>query len=415
MATDKTQIDPFTNIPYAVLPGIDPTQNAGGSFFSDLRELSAGVGSEVFRLDKQGLWLGAKTFDDAPFSVSMAGAVIASSLTITGSSTIDFSNVIGSTKPDDNADVTSAHPQSVSWLTDAGAMAYEDMVEKAKLGSTIISGGYIKTDLLTADNIVTGTLTGRTVQSNTSGNYRVMLENTGSPYLPNSVSWYDSSNSILGRVIASTSGSLLVSGDSVDIVSNGTIWSEGDLLPGRDGSDDLGTSSYRWNNLYSKGAIITTAVEFDYSTLNEIQKGSYVMFRMAGSDSTNIQVGMNMYPITDDNNYLGNSSHKWYALYTDFAIIDYLGQNLNANAHEINNLSYLKFNSSYGKIYYGATQILDFYSNALACSVPFGFQVRSGTPGSASSFEGYMYYDTAQTDMVFSNGSDWYKLNATKI
>lgn len=58
----------------------------------------------------------------------------------------------------------------------AGDLAYEDMVEKAKLGTTIISGGYIVTDLLTADNIVTGTLTGRTVQSSTGDN-KIVLDN----------------------------------------------------------------------------------------------------------------------------------------------------------------------------------------------------------------------------------------------
>jgi ribosomal protein S17 len=39
-----------------------------------------------------------------------------------------------------------------------GSMAYEDVVELAKLGQTIIEGGYIKTELLTADNMVTGNL-----------------------------------------------------------------------------------------------------------------------------------------------------------------------------------------------------------------------------------------------------------------
>jgi len=39
-----------------------------------------------------------------------------------------------------------------------GSMAYEDVVELAKLGQTIIEGGYIKSDLLTADNIVVGDL-----------------------------------------------------------------------------------------------------------------------------------------------------------------------------------------------------------------------------------------------------------------
>ena len=42
--------------------------------------------------------------------------------------------------------------------SDVGDLAYEDLVEEAMLGSTIISGGWIKTELLTADNIRTGTL-----------------------------------------------------------------------------------------------------------------------------------------------------------------------------------------------------------------------------------------------------------------
>jgi len=45
-------------------------------------------------------------------------------------------------------------------LTDAGALATKDEVANTDLGETIISGGYIKTDLLTADNIKTGTIDG---------------------------------------------------------------------------------------------------------------------------------------------------------------------------------------------------------------------------------------------------------------
>ena len=42
-----------------------------------------------------------------------------------------------------------------------------DVVEAAKLGTTVISGGYIISDLLVTDNIVTGTLTGITIAGNT--------------------------------------------------------------------------------------------------------------------------------------------------------------------------------------------------------------------------------------------------------
>jgi ribosomal protein S17 len=43
-------------------------------------------------------------------------------------------------------------------VADLGDMAYQDVVELAKLGTTVIEGGYINSSLLTADNIVTGTL-----------------------------------------------------------------------------------------------------------------------------------------------------------------------------------------------------------------------------------------------------------------
>ena len=44
----------------------------------------AGQGNSVFMIDpQQGIWLGAALFANAPFSVTMAGAVVASSLTTT--------------------------------------------------------------------------------------------------------------------------------------------------------------------------------------------------------------------------------------------------------------------------------------------------------------------------------------------
>jgi len=106
---------------------------------------------------------------------------------ITGTLTVGHTDA-KCTDPD--ADQTSANPQPVSWLTDAGAMAYEDLVEKAKLGTTIVEGGYIKTDLLTADNIVTGTLTGRVVQTAVSGQ-RVVVDSSD-----NTIKFYDSSENI---------------------------------------------------------------------------------------------------------------------------------------------------------------------------------------------------------------------------
>jgi hypothetical protein len=80
---DRTPVNPWTEVPYVPMEASDPTD--GGRFLSDAREINIGDGGDnVFRVDRQGLWLGARLYDDAPFRVSMLGAVIAESLTILG-------------------------------------------------------------------------------------------------------------------------------------------------------------------------------------------------------------------------------------------------------------------------------------------------------------------------------------------
>lgn len=79
----RVPVNPFTEIPFIPLPQRDATR--GGRYFPFAREISVGDGgANVFRVDKQGMWLGAETFALAPFSVSMLGEVIAEALTIIG-------------------------------------------------------------------------------------------------------------------------------------------------------------------------------------------------------------------------------------------------------------------------------------------------------------------------------------------
>ena len=78
-----TPLSPWTEIPYIPLPSSDPTQ--GGQFLNNTREINVGDGGDnVFRVDRRGIWLGASEYDDAPFKVSMLGALLATSLSIIG-------------------------------------------------------------------------------------------------------------------------------------------------------------------------------------------------------------------------------------------------------------------------------------------------------------------------------------------
>ena len=49
---------------------------------SKIQTLQLGTGGQVFRADRQGIWLGAERFEDAPFRVDMQGNITAASLTV---------------------------------------------------------------------------------------------------------------------------------------------------------------------------------------------------------------------------------------------------------------------------------------------------------------------------------------------
>lgn len=104
---------------------------------------------------------------------------------------ITYAAITGA-KPPTDADNTSANPQSYSWITGtkpptnadyfagiAGALAYYNLVSLAILDSTIIVGGFIKTSLLTANNIRVGTL--QSVRFNCGGgtNEDIYFEDSG--------------------------------------------------------------------------------------------------------------------------------------------------------------------------------------------------------------------------------------------
>lgn len=62
------------------------TEVRGTDYLTSTKEITVGSGTTSLRVNQQGLFLGSEQFSTAPFSVSMAGVVIASSLTLSGGS-----------------------------------------------------------------------------------------------------------------------------------------------------------------------------------------------------------------------------------------------------------------------------------------------------------------------------------------
>jgi len=147
---------------------------AVGAFNSDViaRMFSSGASQEAI----EG-WMksGAITYIDG-------AKIYANSITLSGAggaaNDFDYES-LGGTKPPTDAD----HTADI-----VSAMAYESTVELAKLGTTIIDGGYIKTSLLTATNIRTGTLRAVRIQVGGGTNEDIYFEDSG-------IRFYDGSGS----------------------------------------------------------------------------------------------------------------------------------------------------------------------------------------------------------------------------
>lgn len=73
-------VDAYNNVP-------DVNLNENVTYGKDTLNVAAmnvGYGDRSFKSDDQGIWLGANFFKDAPFKVTMDGALTAISATITG-------------------------------------------------------------------------------------------------------------------------------------------------------------------------------------------------------------------------------------------------------------------------------------------------------------------------------------------
>lgn len=96
-------IQAFNDVPRPS-EGLDNGLVNGQQVLTDIGSMQIGYGSKVLRADESGIWLGAKTFATAPFSVDMLGNVVASTGTFAQyiSKTGTGQNMTGSVNIKDN-------------------------------------------------------------------------------------------------------------------------------------------------------------------------------------------------------------------------------------------------------------------------------------------------------------------------
>jgi len=94
-------IDAFNNVPNKPLPQSEGVAGMGN--LTNTAAIQIGIGNRAFKADQSGIWLGANTFADAPFSVDMQGNLIASSATITGMGKNFVSTIVWTATDEDTA------------------------------------------------------------------------------------------------------------------------------------------------------------------------------------------------------------------------------------------------------------------------------------------------------------------------
>lgn len=216
----------FTNVPTAELPTRDPNTAYSSQFLTDVKELQIGSGANVFRGDRQGIWLGAEKFADAPFRVDMEGNMVAESIALSG-----YIPTGGALTDIGSGNIT-------------GTYIGTNAIISSKIASNAITSSKIDAGAVTASKISVSTLSAITadVGTLTAGIIRGVIIQTASSgarieMYSSAIFVYNSSDDEVATILGSTnaSGTLDISGSD----STSTIM----LRAGSSGTVSLGIST----------------------------------------------------------------------------------------------------------------------------------------------------------------------------
>ena len=126
-----------------------------------------GSGSSVFKADTNGIYLGDETFANADFRVTPAGAITATSATITG--TININNVDGSTVTysGGNLQVGSIGTGNINNDAVTNALIATDAVNQDSIAANSVTASEIVAGTITATEIAANTITAAEIAANT--------------------------------------------------------------------------------------------------------------------------------------------------------------------------------------------------------------------------------------------------------
>lgn len=202
------------------------TSTASGAV-QHFSSVSAGAGATKFEVNAEGLFMGADNFNDAPFKITYAGDLTATSGSLTGM-------IIKGGKTAYTDDTNAGF-----WL------GLVSTTPKLNIGASATKYlHYDGTDI----TILGGTITGGTIQTAATG-YRVKMNGATSKLE------CLSGNTVLGSVYADANGDINLNGtDDVNLAIGGTIKcyaSSTSFKPNSDRAYNLGADDAQWNDVYA--------------------------------------------------------------------------------------------------------------------------------------------------------------------
>lgn len=235
--------------------------------------IAIGSSNNIFKADSNGIYLGNAAFASAPFSVDMAGALKATSATVTGAITT------GSGSSLDAQYISSSNIINTLTMGSAGTTGY--IQSYGWNGSA--NGFQLKGGTSPALTIIGGTITGGTIQTSSSSNTGVKMTTGGfTAYGTDILTFRDGSGNLRGYMGADSNNVYLIgaSGKDVKIGSYQNIYLDAaagaSVLPAR-ANTDLGSSdsANRWRSIYLNGIIYFsgTTANIQYSS-SRIQTSS---------------------------------------------------------------------------------------------------------------------------------------------
>lgn len=302
MATDSINIvDPYDS--YEPYVQEDASGVAGDELLNSVAALQVGFGTQVLRIDRQGIWLGAETFASAPFSVDMAGNMTATSLDLSaylevGESLADIQALIG-----DLSDID----------TSLGTITAGNLIGLTVTGGLIrtsTSGGRVEIDG-TTDNIeVYDSSNVRRMEldqdelifydgnGSETGSLAALYSNIIGLTFPATKLGFVVYSGTTAKFAVAPSGSVFY--DDVDF-SNNNLLNCGNI-EANDTTSDIGTATTQFDNLYIDDIFCDNDITITDGTL-KVTAGFVRLAQMSGATAdarSDDLVDGNMYYRTDD-------------------------------------------------------------------------------------------------------------------